>query len=229
MVLRHFESFAAFAEQQHTPHTFPGMEVAHVETEDKVTIVTLISCDKQQFTISRELANEFPWVKHMLEDLPDSDEPIPLTDASCDAHTVERILKFQQRQMDVAKNVETKQSALEKEKEDQTFIASLTNKELDQIVCAANFLDLQHLLKIASLQIKRVFVAAFTRLLAGRNIEDMTPEECFAIICELHCEFSSTDDQQDRSRPWYTDEERQRMVVEWGHMIQAYKDAKKDE
>lgn len=210
-----------------------------IEREEDVKIT---SYDNEMFVITRELANEFPWVKQMLEDIPTSDEAIPFRDASCDANTVSHIIQFQQRQLMLANDVKKEEEEAgdgfdgaisranahclqeEANKEDWVFIESLSNEELDRVVCAANYLDLQHLLKLASLQIKKIFVASFERGFAGRNIEDMTKEECFDVVCALRREFYTED--AGFVKAWCTDEQREKMIQDWGHMVEAYRAAK---
>lgn len=161
-----------------------------------MTVVTLISQDDQEITVSKDAIMLSVTIKNMVEDLGDVDAPIPIANIDMDIlkHVVE-FCEYKHKNPDPklkfvpTENDESDKAELEKLEEDERFKPlkgwdlefinrfapkSEVGKESDltKIVIAANYLDIKSLLDIAC---KR-----FASYIKGKTTEEI--REIFGII-----------------------------------------------
>eukprot|EP00339_Tiarina_fusa_P024602 CAMPEP_0117032532 /NCGR_PEP_ID=MMETSP0472-20121206/23314_1 /TAXON_ID=693140 ORGANISM="Tiarina fusus, Strain LIS" /NCGR_SAMPLE_ID=MMETSP0472 /ASSEMBLY_ACC=CAM_ASM_000603 /LENGTH=162 /DNA_ID=CAMNT_0004741199 /DNA_START=12 /DNA_END=500 /DNA_ORIENTATION=+ len=139
-------------------------------------LVTLVSVDSKQFQVPRDVAMRSTVVKQMLEDIPESEEPVPLVDRSCQGAIVAKVVEY------LTKHHEFEQaSATDEDKQvfDKEFVA-VEDDVLFNLILAANYLDIKDLLdltcKTVADYIKQCKSAEEIRV-RFNIVNDFTPEE----------------------------------------------------
>lgn len=128
-----------------------------------------------------------------------------------------RIIQFQQFHIDHEDCVESTSP----HDFNACFIESLGHDQLDRIMHASHYLDLQHLLDVASFRMKFMAEEFTDKALGGRDLEDLTGSltgsDCVEkLVVGLRREFGlPTDDR------WCSKEERERMVGEFDRLVKA--------
>jgi len=138
--------------------------------------VVLVAEDRREFRVPREVALRSTVVKQMLEDIPDSDEPVPLVDRSCKGAIMEKVIAY------LTKHTEfDRQNASDEEKNqfDKEFV-QVDDDVLFNLILAANYLDIKDLLdltcKTVAEYIKQCKTAEEIRL-RFNIVNDFSPEE----------------------------------------------------
>mmetsp|Transcript_29350 Transcript_29350/g.68052 ORF Transcript_29350/g.68052 Transcript_29350/m.68052 type:complete len:164 (+) Transcript_29350:31-522(+) len=138
--------------------------------------VTLVSEDKQQFVVPRTVAMRSTVVKQMLEDIPDSDEPVPLVDRSCKGSILQKVIEYLTKHTEFEQNSSTDE---EKNSFDKEFV-QVEDDVLFNLILAANYLDIKDLLdltcKTVADYIKQCKTAEEIRQ-RFNIVNDFTPEE----------------------------------------------------
>ncbi|KAI8909717.1 putative negative regulator sulfur controller-3 [Gorgonomyces haynaldii] len=144
-------------------------------------MVVLQSADQMEFTVEKQVAEQSVLLKNLLEDVGETDAPIPLPNVS--GSILKRVLEYcKHHQNDPTEESEAfelqKQRPEEIEEWDAQFI-KMDNELLFEVILAANYLDIKGLLdlgcKTMALMLKGKTTEEIRQML---NIEnDFTPEE----------------------------------------------------
>lgn len=136
------------------------------------TQITLSSNDGTLFTVNKTILQPSNTIKQMLEDIPESNENIPLIDNSCTAIVVHKIIEYLQKHHDLGTDEE-------KEEYNKKFI-KMDDELLFNVILAANYLDIKDLLDLGCKTVAEyIKQCKSTEEIRTRfNIEnDFTPEE----------------------------------------------------
>ncbi|OBZ69090.1 Suppressor of kinetochore protein 1 [Grifola frondosa] len=116
-------------------------------------MVLLVTSDNEQFTVDKEVAERSVLIKNMLEDVGESDQPIPLPNVSssvlkkvleyCEHHRGEPLPAADAEQS----QDETRKRTTDISEWDQKFI-TVDQEMLFEIILAANYLDIKPLLDV---------------------------------------------------------------------------------
>jgi S-phase kinase-associated protein 1 len=135
--------------------------------------VVLKTNDQTQFEVSRQEAELSAVVKQMLEDLPDSDEPIPLMDKSTTGPVVENVVAWMKGYV----LVDTDDDKIKFSTE---FVQQFEDDMLFNVILAANYMDIRPLqdagCKMVAEEIKKCKTPEEIRT-RFNIVNDFTPEE----------------------------------------------------
>jgi len=136
----------------------------------------IITSDKSKLVVEDQVALQSMLIKGMLEDIPGSDEPIPLVHESCTFPIVEKIFEFLKMQLQFEKNHTDESEITEYEKK---FVA-MEDDEIFNMIMATNYLDIKKLLdllcKAVAEEIKKCKTTEDIRK-RFNIVNDFTPEE----------------------------------------------------
>ncbi len=147
--------------------------------------VTLKSQDDQTFVVDKQVAERSVLLKNMLEDIGESDHPIPLPNVT--GRVLKRVIDYCTHHKDDAvappeeeKDIFDNRRRLDDVDEwDSHFIKTGTNEELFEIILAANYMDIKPLLdlgcKTVASMIKGKTAPQIRDMFGIEN--DFTPEE----------------------------------------------------
>ncbi|WAQ88480.1 hypothetical protein PtA15_9A607 [Puccinia triticina] len=113
-------------------------------------MVVLVTSDGEQFTIDREVAIRSVLIKNMIEDVGESDNPIPLPNVS--ASVLKKVIEWcEHHKKDPEPSTEDPDDARKRATEisdwDTKFI-NVDQEMLFEIILAANYLDIKPLLDV---------------------------------------------------------------------------------
>ncbi|CEG84996.1 Putative E3 ubiquitin ligase complex SCF subunit sconC [Rhizopus microsporus] len=140
--------------------------------------ITLLSNDNQKIEVEKEVAKKSVLIKNMIEDIGDSDAPIPLPNINY--KVLEKIIEWCSYHRDDNINKDDKQEnrTIEIDEWDQNFM-QVEQEMLFDIILAANYLDIKQLLDIGCKTV--------ADMIKGKTVEeirktfnivnDFTPEE----------------------------------------------------
>jgi len=145
-------------------------------------MVTLTTSDNESFTVEKEVAERSVLIKNMLEDVGESDQPIPLPNVN--AAVLKKVLEYcDHHRSDPLPAAETENDDNRKRTTDisewdQKFI-QVDQEMLFEIILAANYLDIKALLdvgcKTVANMIKGKTPDEIRKLF--NIVNDFTPEE----------------------------------------------------
>ncbi|KAL1925937.1 hypothetical protein VTP01DRAFT_7215 [Rhizomucor pusillus] len=139
--------------------------------------VKLISSDNEDFTVDKEVAERSVLIKNMLEDVGDSDSPIPLPNVT--AKVLRKVIEWcEHHRNDPVTQDEQERRNTEIDDWDQKYM-EVDQETLFDIILAANYLDIKPLLdvgcKTVANMIKGKSAEEIRRTFNITN--DFTPEE----------------------------------------------------
>ncbi|KAG2222421.1 hypothetical protein INT45_009433 [Circinella minor] len=139
--------------------------------------VKLISSDNEDFTVDKEVAERSVLIKNMLEDVGDSDAPIPLPNVT--AKVLRKVIEWcDHHRNDTVTQDEQERRNTDIEEWDQKYM-EVDQETLFDIILAANYLDIKPLLdvgcKTVANMIKGKSAEEIRRTFNITN--DFTPEE----------------------------------------------------
>ncbi|CEP15341.1 hypothetical protein [Parasitella parasitica] len=140
-------------------------------------MVKLLSSDNEEFTVDKEVAEKSVLIKNMLEDIGDSDSPIPLPNVK--ETILKKIIEWcEHHRNDPVVQDEQERRNTDIEEWDQKFM-EVDQETLFDIILAANYLDIKPLLDIGCKTV--------ANMIKGKSAEDIrrtfnitndfTPEE----------------------------------------------------
>jgi S-phase kinase-associated protein 1 len=138
--------------------------------------VTLETFDKHIIHLDENIAKRSEVLKQMLEDIPDSDEPIPIFDKSCELTTMNIIVAYLSKHQHFDDNKVVKE---ERDKFDKDFI-KVEDDVLFNIILAANYLDIKSLLDLTCKTVADYIKQCKTTEEIRQRfniVNDFTPEE----------------------------------------------------
>ncbi|KAI9484858.1 E3 ubiquitin ligase complex SCF subunit sconC [Zychaea mexicana] len=108
--------------------------------------VKLISSDNEDFTVDKEVAERSVLIKNMLEDVGDSDAPIPLPNVT--AKVLRKVIEWcDHHRNDPVTQDEQERRNTDIEEWDQKYM-EVDQETLFDIILAANYLDIKPLLDV---------------------------------------------------------------------------------
>ncbi|CDS04725.1 Putative E3 ubiquitin ligase complex SCFFT subunit sconC [Lichtheimia ramosa] len=143
-----------------------------------MSTVKLISSDNEDFTVDKEVAEKSVLIKNMLEDVGDSDAPIPLPNVT--AKILRKVIEWcdHHRNDPVVAQDEQDRRNTDIEEWDQKYM-EVDQETLFDVILAANYLDIKPLLdvgcKTVANMIKGKSAEEIRRTFNITN--DFTPEE----------------------------------------------------
>ncbi|PWN25704.1 putative negative regulator sulfur controller-3 [Jaminaea rosea] len=144
-------------------------------------MVVLETSDQERFTVDKDVAERSLLIKQMLDDLGDSDMPIPLPNVT--SNVLKKVLEYcghhrHEPVLPTDEGEESRKRLTDISEWDQKFI-SVDQEMLFEIILAANYLDIKPLLdvgcKTVANMIKGKTPEEIRRLFNIQN--DFTPEE----------------------------------------------------
>jgi len=145
-------------------------------------MVLLVTSDNEQFVVDKEVAERSVLIKNMLEDVGESDQPIPLPNVTssvmkkvleyCEHHRGEPLPANDDNQD------ETRKRTTEISEWDQKFI-SVDQEMLFEIILAANYLDIKSLLDVGCKTVANMIKGKTPEEIRKlfNIVNDFTPEE----------------------------------------------------
>ncbi|KAH9005109.1 S-phase kinase-associated protein 1A-like protein [Lactarius hatsudake] len=146
-------------------------------------MVLLVTSDNEQFVVDKDVAERSVLIKNMLEDVGESDQPIPLPNVSssvlkkvleyCEHHRGERLPTTDSESQD-----ETRKRTTDISEWDQKFIA-VDQEMLFEIILAANYLDIKPLLDVGCKTVANMIKGKTPEEIRKlfNIVNDFTPEE----------------------------------------------------
>ncbi|KAF8478717.1 S-phase kinase-associated protein 1A-like protein [Russula ochroleuca] len=146
-------------------------------------MVLLVTSDNEQFVVEKDVAERSVLIKNMLEDVGESDQPIPLPNVSssvlkkvleyCEHHRGERLPTTDAESQD-----ETRKRTTDISEWDQKFIA-VDQEMLFEIILAANYLDIKPLLDVGCKTVANMIKGKTPEEIRKlfNIVNDFTPEE----------------------------------------------------
>ncbi|KAH6894974.1 E3 ubiquitin ligase SCF complex Skp subunit [Coprinopsis sp. MPI-PUGE-AT-0042] len=147
-------------------------------------MVLLVTSDNEQFTADKEVVERSVLIKNMLEDVGESDQPIPLPNVS--ASVLKKVLEYCEHHRgeplpsaDADQNQdETRKRTTDISEWDQKFI-SVDQEMLFEIILAANYLDIKSLLDVGCKTVANMIKGKTPEEIRKlfNIVNDFTPEE----------------------------------------------------
>ncbi|EIM90003.1 ubiquitin-protein ligase [Stereum hirsutum FP-91666 SS1] len=146
-------------------------------------MVLLVTSDNEQFTVDKDVAERSVLIKNMLEDVGETDQPIPLPNVSsavmkkvldyCEHHRGEPLPTAETDSQD-----ETRKRTTDIGEWDQKFIA-VDQEMLFEIILAANYLDIKALLDVGCKTVANMIKGKTPEEIRKlfNIVNDFTPEE----------------------------------------------------
>jgi len=148
------------------------------------TMVLLVTSDNEQFVVDKEVAERSVLIKNMLEDVGESDQPIPLPNVS--SSVLKKVLEYcEHHRGEPLPTAESEQSQDETRKRttdisewDQKFI-TVDQEMLFEIILAANYLDIKPLLDVGCKTVANMIKGKTPEEIRKlfNIVNDFTPEE----------------------------------------------------
>ncbi|KAI9034161.1 Skp1 family, dimerization domain-containing protein [Hyaloraphidium curvatum] len=144
--------------------------------------ITLTSSDSVAFTVEREVAERSVLLKNMLEDVGESDAPIPLPNVS--GSILKKVIEYCEHHkgdpLPTAEddNDDTRKRSDDIEEWDADFV-KVENDQLFELILAANYMDIKPLLDLGCKTVANMIKGKTPEQIREMfNIEnDFTPEE----------------------------------------------------
>ncbi|KAI0028162.1 Skp1 family, dimerization domain-containing protein [Vararia minispora EC-137] len=145
-------------------------------------MVLLVTSDNEQFIVDKDVAERSVLIKNMLEDVGESDQPIPLPNVSssvmrkvlqyCEHHRGEKLPTTEEYQD------ENRKRTTDISEWDQKFI-SVDQEMLFEIILAANYLDIKPLLDVGCKTVANMIKGKSPEEIRKlfNIVNDFTPEE----------------------------------------------------
>ncbi|KAH9816806.1 Skp1 family, dimerization domain-containing protein [Melampsora americana] len=144
-------------------------------------MVVLVTSDNEQFTVEREVAIRSVLIKNMIEDVGESDNPIPLPNVS--ASVLKKVIEWcEHHKKDPEPSAEDPDDARKRATEigewDTKFIA-VDQEMLFEIILAANYLDIKPLLDVGCKSVANMIKGKQPEEIRKlfNIVNDFTPEE----------------------------------------------------
>ncbi|KAJ7510034.1 Skp1 family, dimerization domain-containing protein [Mycena galericulata] len=131
-------------------------------------MVLLVTSDNEQFTTEKDIVERSVLIKNMLEDVGESDQPIPLPNVSSSV-----LKKDSEQSQD-----ETRKRTTDISEWDQKFI-TVDQEMLFEIILAANYLDIKSLLDVGCKTVANMIKGKTPEEIRKlfNIVNDFTPEE----------------------------------------------------
>ncbi|KAI9320230.1 E3 ubiquitin ligase complex SCF subunit sconC [Dichotomocladium elegans] len=142
-----------------------------------MSTVKLISSDNEDFTVDREVAERSVLIKNMLEDVGDSDSPIPLPNVT--AKVLRKVIEWcDHHRNDPVVNDEQERRNTDIEEWDQKYM-EVDQETLFDIILAANYLDIKPLLDVGCKTVANMIKGKSAEEIRRtfNIVNDFTPEE----------------------------------------------------
>ncbi|KAN0062394.1 hypothetical protein ACQY0O_005277 [Thecaphora frezii] len=144
-------------------------------------MVSLTTSDNEQFTVDRDVAERSVLIKQMLEDIGDTDQPIPLPNVS--SNVLKKVLEYCAHHRNdppppADDAEESRRRTTDISEWDSKFI-QVDQEMLFEIILAANYLDIKPLLDVGCKTVANMIKGKTPEEIRKLfNIEnDFTPEE----------------------------------------------------
>ncbi|CDO73545.1 hypothetical protein BN946_scf185014.g15 [Trametes cinnabarina] len=147
-------------------------------------MVLLVTSDNEQFVVDKEVAERSVLIKNMLEDVGESDQPIPLPNVS--SSVLKKVLEYcEHHRGEPLPTADAEQSQDETRKRttdisewDQKFI-TVDQEMLFEIILAANYLDIKPLLDVGCKTVANMIKGKTPEEIRKlfNIVNDFTPEE----------------------------------------------------
>ncbi|KAK7054665.1 hypothetical protein VNI00_003128 [Paramarasmius palmivorus] len=139
-------------------------------------MVLLVTSDNEQFTADKEVVERSVLIKNMLEDVGESDQPIPLPNVLeyCEHHRGEPLPAADSDQS----QDDTRKRTTDISEWDQKFI-TVDQEMLFEIILAANYLDIKSLLDVGCKTVANMIKGKTPEEIRKlfNIVNDFTPEE----------------------------------------------------
>jgi len=149
-----------------------------------INMVLLVTSDNEQFVVDKEVAERSVLIKNMLEDVGESDQPIPLPNVS--AGVLKKVLEYCEHHRgeplpaaDADQNQEdSRKRTTDISEWDQKFI-TVDQEMLFEIILAANYLDIKPLLDVGCKTVANMIKGKTPEEIRKlfNIVNDFTPEE----------------------------------------------------
>ncbi len=143
-------------------------------TDQKVIVIK--TSDGVLLNVPENIACKSILIQQMLEDIPDSNEPIPLVDQHCTEKNISKILEFLIKHDKILKKECDEQNVEEYYKE----FVKMEDQQIFDMIMATNYMDIKCLLEVLckhiAEEIKKCKTTEDIRTRFG-IVNDFTPEE----------------------------------------------------
>ncbi|KDE04916.1 E3 ubiquitin ligase complex SCF subunit sconC [Microbotryum lychnidis-dioicae p1A1 Lamole] len=143
--------------------------------------ITLSTSDNETFKVEKDVANRSVLIKNMIEDLGETDHPIPLPNVS--SNVLKKVLEWcEHHKKDIdppaEENDDTRRKMTEISDWDQKFI-QVDQEMLFEIILAANYLDIKPLLDVGCKTVANMIKGKQPEEIRKlfNIVNDFTPEE----------------------------------------------------
>ncbi|KAJ3527211.1 hypothetical protein NM688_g8157 [Phlebia brevispora] len=146
-------------------------------------MVLLVTSDNEQFVVDKEVAERSVLIKNMLEDVGESDQPIPLPNVS--SSVLKKVLEYCEHHRgeplpttDTSDNDDARKRTTDISEWDQKFI-TVDQEMLFEIILAANYLDIKPLLDVGCKTVANMIKGKTPEEIRKlfNIVNDFTPEE----------------------------------------------------
>ncbi|EKM55159.1 uncharacterized protein PHACADRAFT_255585 [Phanerochaete carnosa HHB-10118-sp] len=146
-------------------------------------MVLLVTSDNEQFVVDKEVAERSVLIKNMLEDVGESDQPIPLPNVS--SSVLKKVLEYCEHHRsdplpttDSSENDDARKRTTDISEWDQKFI-TVDQEMLFEIILAANYLDIKPLLDVGCKTVANMIKGKTPEEIRKlfNIVNDFTPEE----------------------------------------------------
>lgn len=146
-------------------------------------MVTLSTSDNEHFSVDKEVAERSVLIKNMLEDIGESDQPIPLPNVT--ANVMKKVLEYCEHHRgeplpssDAENADDVRKRTTDISEWDQKFI-TVDQEMLFEIILAANYLDIKPLLDVGCKTVANMIKGKTPEEIRKlfNIVNDFTPEE----------------------------------------------------
>jgi len=145
-------------------------------------MVLLVTSDNEQFTVEKKVAERSVLIKNMLEDVGESDQPIPLPNVT--SSVLKKVLEYCEHHKDEPLPVgddnqdDSRKRTTDISEWDQKFI-TVDQEMLFEIILAANYLDIKALLDVGCKTVANMIKGKTPEEIRKlfNIVNDFTPEE----------------------------------------------------
>ncbi|KAI8063202.1 E3 ubiquitin ligase complex SCF subunit sconC [Gongronella butleri] len=139
--------------------------------------VRLLSSDTEEFTVAKDVAERSMLIKNMLEDVGESDSPIPLPNVT--AKILRKVIEWCEHHIgDPVTTDESERRNTDIDEWDQKFM-EVDQETLFDIILAANYLDIKPLLDVGCKTVANMIKGKTAEEIRKifNIVNDLTPEE----------------------------------------------------
>ncbi|KZS88431.1 E3 ubiquitin ligase SCF complex, Skp subunit [Sistotremastrum niveocremeum HHB9708] len=145
-------------------------------------MVLLVTSDNEQFTVEKKVAERSVLIKNMLEDVGESDQPIPLPNVT--SSVLKKVLEYCEHHKEEPLPVgddtqdDSRKRTTDISEWDQKFI-TVDQEMLFEIILAANYLDIKALLDVGCKTVANMIKGKTPEEIRKlfNIVNDFTPEE----------------------------------------------------